>query len=661
MPHLDPASILSVLWRASWQAGVLCLLVLALRWTLRDRLPAAWRCRLWGLVFLRLLLPAVPSSPLSLFNLVPADPLPAARWPTLTVVVQSRAVAPMPPATEGEPAQPAPRPSRWPDVLLATWLGGAGVLLGMTAAAHVRFARRVVRSTHPVPADATAQWHALGGRRPLVVTDAVSSPALFGVIGGRLLLPRDLSGRLSTDELALVFRHELAHVRRHDLPIGWLAVLVRCVYWFHPLAWVAVGGRRADAESACDDAVVAGTGDRLAYGRVLLAVAGGRSVPAIGMADARTDLRRRLARVATGRRPGWWSTAVAAGLTVAVGCATLTGGPPRSADVTRTYQPFLPQSSGTDTDGFAKGPPLVSGRPQTRAELADLIRRTVTPDVWRRPGTGIAFDGRDMRVTAPPDTQAGVAELLADLAGEQVSVVTRILTVRPEAVRAAGIPVPAAGAATPLSDEQAGALIRLAESDRDATQLTAPRLTLFSGQVAHLIVKTDQAYVSDVTPVFAPGASLLDPTVSTAVASGVDEAVRATVTADRQAVDLTARIELRRLTSMESVDIACTRGGQTIHGTVQLPRTHVVRADPALRVISGGTILLRGFESDIGAGGPATRPAGETGRVALVLIRPTVLLRTAQPVRTFPLLPQPPAAAAPRPSATSTATRKGGT
>src|SRR4051794_34561770 len=56
---------------ATWQASLLALFAVALQFVPARWLPARWRCALWGIVFLRLLLPALPPSPFSLFNLTP--------------------------------------------------------------------------------------------------------------------------------------------------------------------------------------------------------------------------------------------------------------------------------------------------------------------------------------------------------------------------------------------------------------------------------------------------------------------------------------------------------------------------------------------------------------------------------------------------------------
>src|SRR6267143_6256907 len=57
------------LWKTSLYASVLIGLVLLIQLIFGERLPPRWRYALWLLVLLRLLMPVVPRSELSLFNL----------------------------------------------------------------------------------------------------------------------------------------------------------------------------------------------------------------------------------------------------------------------------------------------------------------------------------------------------------------------------------------------------------------------------------------------------------------------------------------------------------------------------------------------------------------------------------------------------------------
>jgi hypothetical protein len=57
------------LWRSSWQTAVLIGLVLLVQWFFRKQLSSAWRYNLWLLVLIRLVMPSLPESAVSVFNL----------------------------------------------------------------------------------------------------------------------------------------------------------------------------------------------------------------------------------------------------------------------------------------------------------------------------------------------------------------------------------------------------------------------------------------------------------------------------------------------------------------------------------------------------------------------------------------------------------------
>ena len=53
-----------------------------------------------------------------------------------------------------------------------------------------------------------------------------------------------------------MLRHELAHIRRGDWVMQIAAELLRTVYWFNPLVWIACTRLRQESEHACDDEVL---------------------------------------------------------------------------------------------------------------------------------------------------------------------------------------------------------------------------------------------------------------------------------------------------------------------------------------------------------------------------------------------------------------------
>jgi hypothetical protein len=67
-------AVFAWLLTASWQASVLALFVFSIQGIFGSRLNPRWRYALWLLVLVRLVLPALPESALSLFQFAPPPP-----------------------------------------------------------------------------------------------------------------------------------------------------------------------------------------------------------------------------------------------------------------------------------------------------------------------------------------------------------------------------------------------------------------------------------------------------------------------------------------------------------------------------------------------------------------------------------------------------------
>ena len=337
------STYLPSLLKASWQGGLLILLVLALQWLLRRRLSPHWRYGLWLLVALRLALPWTVPSPVSVFNLLnlfraPVGATGAARLPEAPVLL---------PATSASAAQPSAVVTatgstaafHWlPNLkwLGWVWLVGTSGLTIYLAVTHYRFSRRIVGRRLLVDErvlnlleDCKQQ---MGVRAPIVLVETphIGSPALFGFVRPRLLLPAGLIQNFSLQELRYVFLHELGHIKRHDILMGWLMTAVQIVHWFNPLVWLAFHRMRVDRELACDALVLAHTreDENQSYGSTIIKLLEnfGRSAwaPSLaGTVENQTQLQERIAMIATFKKNNR-GLALAVTLFAGLGFATLT-------------------------------------------------------------------------------------------------------------------------------------------------------------------------------------------------------------------------------------------------------------------------------------------------------------------------------------------------
>ena len=84
-------------------------------------------------------------------------------------------------------------------------------------------------------------------------------PGLVATWGWRrpaVMLPASAAG-WSEERMRVVLLHELAHARHCDWLLQMAAEVLRCVWWFNPLAWVVRARLRRESEHAADDLVLA--------------------------------------------------------------------------------------------------------------------------------------------------------------------------------------------------------------------------------------------------------------------------------------------------------------------------------------------------------------------------------------------------------------------
>ncbi len=198
------------------------------------------------------------------------------------------------------------------------WLGlGLARLHGLARAAHRVPRPESARGLPRFPMSAAFV------RRP-----DVGMPCSFGLFRPTVVLPAAFD-RLEPAFQRGIVCHELLHLERRDFVAAVVEEVVTAFLWFHPWVWLIRRRIRLHREQVVDAAVVRRTGDRRAYLRCLLALAGHpRALPLAAPVLRSTELRVRtdalFEKEATmsERR----STALAIGMCAALGAAVWTAG-----------------------------------------------------------------------------------------------------------------------------------------------------------------------------------------------------------------------------------------------------------------------------------------------------------------------------------------------
>lgn len=324
---------------ATITGSVLVILILLAKWAVGNRLGARWHYLVWFLLLVRLAVPVLPASPVSLYNLLHIDRLISATLPADLATSsgggpdsgvlpgtghagvdagtiagenagsgsgtggsnpgEGTAVGAGAPASDAATAGAAS--ATWPQralpFVLLTWFAGALIFAARIAWAEVRFrskARQARQTTQVTTARATDTVTARAtdprllacfddakrkmglSRRNVELWEsrAVDSPVAFGLVRPRLLLPAAMACRLDDEQLTNIFCHELAHVRRHDIAVNWVAAALRVLHWFNPLIWYGLGRMQEDQELSCDAVALAHLQPDAArgYGRTIISL-----------------------------------------------------------------------------------------------------------------------------------------------------------------------------------------------------------------------------------------------------------------------------------------------------------------------------------------------------------------------------------------------------
>ena len=273
----------------------LFLIVWLFRTIFSKQLSPRLKYALWFLVVLRLCIPVTLESGLHLFTIdAPTAPTintaPTAQQPGWDVVspqadapaLDGGANAQQPQAANpasSTVANTAPQLS-WQQWLLIVWAAGFALVFGVSVALMIQLRLRL-RKLGCEPGDKTNALYEqiksqmqIHGRVPLLLMPDINSPALTVEPFPRLLLPDRLLFAANAESMAFAMAHELMHYKRKDYLVCLLLLLLRAVYWFHPVAWGLFYLMRLDMETACDSMVVArfDRERKLSYVNLLLAL-----------------------------------------------------------------------------------------------------------------------------------------------------------------------------------------------------------------------------------------------------------------------------------------------------------------------------------------------------------------------------------------------------
>ena len=233
-----------------------------------------------------------------------------------------------------DPAQKATRYIPVTTILFYGYLAGAAAFLLCQGVSYVRFCRTVrrwrsgvTRGDYRALLQDTAR--SLNVTAPeMFVCEAISTPAVTGVLHPQLLLPHE---HYDSSDLRYILRHELCHLKRRDMLLKLVLLAANAMHWFNPVVYLMLRQADEDIELSCDSAATDGLdrAERAAYSRTLLAAVQShvRALPATTCFGGTVErLKRRITNVlGAQKKRGLGVVALVLALTLTAGCAVSWG------------------------------------------------------------------------------------------------------------------------------------------------------------------------------------------------------------------------------------------------------------------------------------------------------------------------------------------------
>lgn len=359
-------------------SSALILALLVLRQVFRKRISRRVQYALWGLVLVRLLVPAnLPAADFSVLSVSeparvqmeerleeePVYVLPVSTQEIARSSARPNVILPMEgrysevTQVEGQPAVLTKYAFTLEEALSLVWAAGMGCMGLWLAVSNLRFWHMLRKKRIPMELPEC--------RYPVyLVEEGLLSPCLFGLFRPAVYLTP--AAMESGEGLRHVLAHEETHGRHGDLLWSLLRSVCLAVYWFDPLVWWAAAAAREDCELACDESALRrlGEAERIPYGQTLLRLiplqrsAGHVMLTATTMTSDKKRMKERIMRISENLKMKTAALCAALAVTAAVCAVTFTGCSTQAAAGTAS-----PENLNAPSDRQSPQPVGPEGRP----------------------------------------------------------------------------------------------------------------------------------------------------------------------------------------------------------------------------------------------------------------------------------------------------------
>lgn len=254
----------------SLSTSLIALALILLAPLLNRRYAAKWNYLIWIFLGLRLLIPfhgAPPANIMAQFTspVTAQDENVPTSTPSGEAMTEQRIIIEIPPQLMTPIVTPSEKGNTGITLLnaiAAVWFAGAVSFVSLHFFSYLHYKRQLLKRGTAIKNTPSSQLllclsEELNIKQTVTLIEypEADSPMMMGFLKPVLVLPNQCC---NAEELYFILKHELVHLKRHDIYAKLLFMLANAVHWFNPLIWLMQKEAVIDMELSCDERVVQG-------------------------------------------------------------------------------------------------------------------------------------------------------------------------------------------------------------------------------------------------------------------------------------------------------------------------------------------------------------------------------------------------------------------
>ena len=212
---------------------------------------------------------------------------------------------------------------RWISVIILLW---AGIVILFALYQFIKY-RKIVRKINR-----SVFYYVDEPEMELVyyvVPDGSCGPCTVGLFRQKIIIPESFT---ELENFSMVYQHEYTHLKNRDNLVKLLCLIVLCIHWMNPAAYLLLFLYRITAEAVCDDAAVLGYSKDIVktYAMLLVTTTPVREkLPVVWKNNFSSEgkmIKRRINYMMKKRKNGWMRKGIIAmvsALTIAASAGTV--------------------------------------------------------------------------------------------------------------------------------------------------------------------------------------------------------------------------------------------------------------------------------------------------------------------------------------------------